>query len=35
VRRGRQVVWIVIGLIVLLAMRSSAWMSRSRARQAA
>jgi glycosyltransferase 2 family protein len=35
VRRGRQVVWIVIGLIVLVAMRSSFWMSRSRARRAA
>jgi glycosyltransferase 2 family protein len=36
VRRGRQVVWIVIGLLVLVAMRSSAWMGRSRrARQPA
>jgi uncharacterized protein (TIRG00374 family) len=32
VRRGRQVVWVVIGLIVLLAMRSGVWIGRSRRR---
>jgi uncharacterized protein (TIRG00374 family) len=30
VRRGRQAVWVVIGLIVLLAMRSGVWLGRAR-----
>ncbi len=30
VRRGRQVVWIMIGLLTLVAMRSDAWLTRAR-----
>jgi uncharacterized protein (TIRG00374 family) len=30
VRRGRQVVWIVIGLLTLVAMRSGVWLTRTR-----
>lgn len=30
VRRGRQVVWIVIGLLTLVAMRSDVWLTRTR-----
>jgi uncharacterized protein (TIRG00374 family) len=30
VRRGRQVVWIVIGLLVLVVMRSDVWLGRTR-----
>jgi len=30
VRRGRQVVWIAIGLLTLVAMRSDVWLTRTR-----